>query len=178
MPRYEHLLVDQTEVGPDELRGELRGRIAQLAMMAAYRTSWPLLQRLVPLLAELGRGGGNEDLRRIVVYIAATTREPERWHRFADAVRQQVPGGVELMNKTLEMLEIYGEVIKQEFRQEGRQEGLREGELKGKVLTIEGFLGRDVPWSTIEAATGIDEATFRRLKHQVEAADDATPHAN
>ena len=44
------------------------------------------------------------------------------------------------------------------------------------MLTIEGFLGRDVPWSTIEAATGIDEAAFRRLKHQVEAADDATPH--
>ena len=76
------------------------------------------------------------------------------------------------MNKTLEMLEIYGEVIKQEFRQEGR----REGELRGKVLTIEGFLGRDVPWCTIEAATGIDEATFRRLKHQVEAADDGTLH--
>ena len=170
VPRYEHLLVDQTEVGPDELRGELRGRIAQLAMMAAYRTSWPLLQRLVPLLAELGRGGGNEDVRRIVVYIAATTREPERWHRFADAVRQQVPGGAELMNKTLEMLEIYGEVRKQEFR--------REGELRGKVLTIEGFLGRDAPWSMIEAATGIDEATFRRLKHQVETADDATPHPN
>ena len=190
VPRYEHLLVDQTEVGPDELRGELRGRIAQLAMMAAYRTSWPLLQRLVPLLAELGRGGGNEDVRRIVVYIAATTREPERWHRFADAVRQQVPGGAELMNKTLEMLEIYGEVRKQEGRREGRQEGRqevrqevrqegrREGELRGKVLTIEGFLGRDAPWSMIEAATGIDEATFRRLKHQVEAADDATPHPN
>ena len=65
-----------------------------------------------------------------------------------------------------------------EVRQEGRQEGLREGELKGEVLTIEGFLGRDAPWSTIEAATGIDEATFRRLKHQVEAADDAIPHPN
>ena len=143
--------------------------IAQLAMMAAYRASWPVLQRLVPLLAELGRVGKNEDLRRIVVYIA-TTREPERWDRFADAVRQQVPGGAELMNKTQEMLEIYGEVIKQEFR----QEGLREGELRGKVLTIEGFLGRDVPWSTIEAATGIDEATFRRLKHQFEAVDDGT----
>ena len=51
-----------------------------------------------------------------------------------------------------------------------------DGELTGKVLTIEGFLGRDAPWSTIEAATGIDEAAFRRLKHQVEAADDATPH--
>ena len=103
-----------------------------------------------------------------------------RWHRFADAVRQQAPGSVELMNQTREMLEVYGEVIAQEVRQKARQkarqEARREGELRGRVLIIEGFLGRDVPWSTIEAATGIDEAAFRRLKHQVEAADDATPH--
>ena len=80
------------------------------------------------------------------------------------------------MNTTREMLEIYGEAIEQEARQKARQEGRREGELRGKVLTIKGFLGQDVPWSTIEAATGVDEAAFRRLKHQVEAANDATPH--
>ena len=51
-------------------------------------------------------------------------------------------------------------------RQEGRQEGRREGELRGRLQTIQEFLGRDVPWSTIEAATGIDEAAFRRLKQQ------------
>ena len=170
MPRYAHLLIDQTEVGPDELRGALRGRIAQLAMMAAYRASWPLLQRLVPLLAELGEVGAIEDVRQIVVYIATTTRDPGRWHRFAEAVRRQVPGGAEMMNKTEQMIEIYGDVREQEGRQEG--------ELRGKVRTIEGFLGRDVPWSTIEAATGIDEAAFRGLKLQLEAADDGTHHPN
>ena len=46
--------------------------------------------------------------------------------------------------------------------------------LRGKVLTIEGLVGRDVPWSTIAAATGIDEETFDRLKHQLDAAADAT----
>ena len=65
------------------------------------------------------------------------------------------------MNKTQEMLEIYGEVV----QQEGRQEGV----LMTQVRTIEGLLGRDVPWATIEAATGIDEATFGRLKQQLEA---------
>ena len=167
VPRYAHLLIDQTQVGPDELRGDLLGRIAQLAMMAAYRASWPLLQRLVRLLAELAEAGENEDLERIVVYIATTTRQPERWHRFADAVRRQVPGGGDLMNKTQTMLQIYGEVVEQEARQEGRQEG----ELRGKVLTIEGLLDHGVPWSTIEAAIGTDEAAFRRFKHQLDAAD-------
>ena len=122
------------------------------------------------LLAELGQEGGTEDLRQIVVYIATTTRDPERWHRFADAVRRGVPGGGELMSKTEEMLEIYGEMREQEGRQEG--------ELRGKVLTIEGFLGRDVPWTTIEAATGVDQATFGRLKQQLDAADDDTNHPN
>ena len=59
------------------------------------------------------------------------------------------------MGKTEKMLEIYAERKEQEARQEGRQEG----ELRGKVLTIEGFLGRDVPWSIIEAATGVDQAS-------------------
>ena len=188
VPRYAHLLIDQTSARPDQVRGELRGRIAQLAMMAAFRRSWPLLQRLVPLLAELARVDATaEDREEIVVYIAATTtREPQRWHRFADAVRRRVPGGGELMNKTERMWQIYGDVREQdgrregqqEGRQQGRREGRKEGELRGRVLTIEALLGREVPWTTIEAATGIDQATFHRLKHELEAADGSNPHPN
>ncbi|MDE2890945.1 MAG: hypothetical protein OXN86_00340 [Chloroflexota bacterium] len=63
VPRHAHLLIDQTRVGPDELRGELLGRIAQLALMAAYRASWSVMQRLVPLLAELVQVGGTDELR-------------------------------------------------------------------------------------------------------------------
>ena len=68
VPRYAHLLVDQTKVGPSELRG----RIPQLALMAAHRASWPVKRRLVPLLAELVQVGGTDELRQIVVYMAAT----------------------------------------------------------------------------------------------------------
>ena len=133
-----------------------------------------MLQRLVPLLTELAHMGGSEsseDLKRIVVYIAITMREPERWHRFAEAVRRQVPGGGALMNKTDEMIDIYGA--------RRQREGRQEGELRGKVQTIDGLVRRDVPWSVIEAATGIDETTFDRLKHQLDAADGGTTtHAN
>ena len=78
------------------------------------------------------------------------------------------------MNKTDEMIDIYGD----RRQREGRQEGRQEGELRGKVQTIEGFVARDVPWPIIEAATGIDEATFDRLKHQLDAADGDATHAN
>ena len=124
-----------------------------------------MLQRLVPLLADLAQAGGDDDLQRIVVYIATTTRDRERWGRFAEAVRHQVPGGGELMNKTEEMIEIYGDMRAREARQEG--------ELRGKVQTIEGLVGRDVPWSVIEAATGIDQAALRALKQRLEAASTA-----
>ena len=53
VPRFEHLLIDQTVMAPDAVRGEVRGRIAQLLMMAAYRESWHVLQHVVPLLAAL-----------------------------------------------------------------------------------------------------------------------------
>ena len=63
-----------------------------------------------------------------------------------------------------------------EGRAEGHAEGRREGELRGKVVTIEGFLGQEVPWSAIEAATGIDEPAFRRLRRELAAANhEATP---
>ena len=132
----------------------------------------------MPLLAELAQAGGAEDLRRVVVYIATTTQDSERWRRFAEAVRRQVPGGGELMNQTQKMIEIYGDVREHEGRQEGRHEGRHEGELRGKVQTIEGFVARDVPWSIIEAATGFDQVTFHRLKHRLDAADRGASDSN
>ena len=57
-----------------------------------------------------------------------------------------------------------------------RRRSRSEGEVRGTVVTIEGFLGQKVPWSTIEAATGIDEPAFRRLQRELAAADhDANP---
>lgn len=82
------------------------------------------------------------------------------------------------MTKTEEMVEIYGDMREREGRQEGLQEGLQEGQLRGKVQTIEGLVGRGVPWSVIEAATGIDEPTFDRLKHQFAAREGGTANSD
>lgn len=59
----------------------------------------------------------------------------------------------------------------------GRREGLQEGELRGQIRTIEGLLVREVPWSTIEAATVIDEAAFRKLKQGLDAMADGSSGA-
>ena len=70
------------------------------------------------------------------------------------------------MTKTQTMLELVGN----KMRQEGRQEG----ELINKVRNIEGLRGQGVSWSTIEAATGVDEDAFGRLKQQLQAAVGST----
>ena len=52
-----------------------------------------------------------------------------------------------------------------------RRRSRAEGEVRGTVVTIDGLLGQEVPWSTIEAATGIDEPAFRRLQRELAAAE-------
>ena len=59
-PRFAHLLIDQSQIRPDAVRGELQGLIAQLMMMAPYRRRRQALRRAAQLLAELPtRGGGH-----------------------------------------------------------------------------------------------------------------------
>ena len=43
------------------------------------------------------------------------------------------------------------------------------------MATIEKLVSTGVAWSIIEAATGIDQEAFGRLKHRFESADDASP---
>ena len=182
MPHFAHLLIDQTQVGPDELRGGLRGRAAQLALMVPHRAGWPVMERLVPLLAELVEAWGLDEVEQIVVYLASTTPDEDIWNRFSDEVQRRVPGGGELMTKTQAMLELVKNKMRQEARQEarqeGREEGRQEGELISRVRTIEEFRGQGASWSMIEAATGVDEDEFGRLKQQLQAATGRADHSN
>ncbi len=62
-----------------------------------------------------------------------------------------------------------------EFLQEGRQQGRQQGRQEGRLETIEGFLRAGIGWPVIESATGIDERTYRTLKH--DAANGTEPAA-
>ena len=65
----------------------------------------------------------------------------------------------------LEKIDQWEAEFLQEGRQQGRLEGQREGELKGRLETIEEFLRAGFGWPAIHSATGIDEHTYRTLKH-------------
>ena len=163
VPRFEHLLVDQTEQDAESVTGVVAARLLQIEMMAAFREApKELLQSAARLIGELYTDEGFNGVAMHVEYVLAT--QPEEYRKlFSEALQRNVPGrGGEVMNYVEELIE------------RGRQEGRREGELKGQVRVIEGFVARDTPWSTIEEATGIDEATFRQLRQRIDidGADD------
>ena len=168
LPRFEHLLIDQSATAPEEVRGTLRGRVAQLMMMAVSRAAggWPALQRALPLLAELERRGGMEELGMFVIYVLATQNEPMR-RRFAKELQRHVPGpGGDAMNYVEELI----------------KQGRQKGRLEERVGTIEDFLRAGASWSLIESATGMNPAALRALKQRLEAASTTTepnePSAN
>ncbi len=129
-------------------------------MMAVYRAAggWPALQRALPLLAELERRGGMEQLGMFVIYVLATQDEPMR-PRFAKELQRHVPGpGGDAMNYVEELI----------------KQGRQKGRLEERVGTIEDFLRAGASWSLIESATGMDPAALRALKQRIESASTAT----
>ena len=160
VPRFEHLLIDQTQQSPDSVPGALAARLAQVAMMAAFRQAREeLLESATRLIGELYRAMGFDEVAKHVEYVLAT--QPDEYRSvFVDALRRNVPGrGGDVMNYVEQLIE----------------RGRREGKLGGQIRIIEGFLERDFSWSSIEAATGIDEAAFRKFKRQLDATDDGAP---
>ncbi|MDE0220515.1 MAG: Rpn family recombination-promoting nuclease/putative transposase [Spirochaetaceae bacterium] len=152
VPRFEHLLIDQTRQSPKSVPGALSAKLAQIAMMAAFREPREeLLESATRLMGELYRAAGFEEVAKHVEYVL-TTQPGEYRPLFVRALRRNVPGrGGDVMNYVEQLIE------------RGRREGRQEGRLE-LAQAIDGLLERDVPWSIIEAATGIDEAGFRDLK--------------
>ena len=163
VPRFSHLLIDQSQVRPPTVRGRLRGRIAQLMMMAAYRYRREALQRAAHLLADVASSGDRDAVRAFATYLWAT-QDRATAHRFGKEFSDAIPGpGGDLMT--------YAEELILEGEQRGRQAGLREGErgrLEERVRTIEGLMRAGVQWPVIESATGIDQEALSALKRRLE----------
>jgi len=165
LPRFRHLLIDQSNATVETIAGELKGRIAQLTMLAVYRDHWPVLQRVVPMMTHLYRRGGVDELRPFVIYVLATQGAEIR-QRFVAELRRKVRGpGGDAMNYVEQLI------------QQGRDEGERKGRLEGRVGTIEELLRAGIDWSIIELATGIDRDALRALKQRLDESDARTIEA-
>ena len=174
VPRFTHLLIDQSLIVPGEVRGRLPGRIAQLMMMAPFRHRQEALRRAVHLLAELLPTGDRDAVRTFVMYLLAT-QDRDTALAFGEDLGKAVSGpGGELMTYAEELL---NEGL-EKGRREGELRGLREGELRGQVGTIEKLLQAGVQWSVIESATGVDREALRALKQRLEEAENGDEEAD
>ena len=169
VPRFSHMLVDQSQVKPARVRGALRGRIAQLMLMAPFRHRQEALRRAAQLLAVLLSRHDVDAVRTFVMYLWAT-QDGGTARRFGEDLREAVSGPGGDMTTYAEELIQEGE---RKGRQAGRLEGRQEGHLKGRVDTIEDLLRAGVEWPVIEAATGIDRHTLHKLKQRTEGTDNA-----
>ena len=77
----------------------------------------------------------------------------------------------------LEKIDRWEAEIPERGIERGIEQGIEQGRQEGQLGTIEKLVRTGVAWTTIEAATGIDERTFDRLKHQLDAASDGDPDA-
>ena len=169
-PRFEHLLVDQSQAAVGDVRGGALGRVAQLALMAAARRrvsqARAALQMAAQYMGELAGSGRIEPFRAIVRYVI-TTQDKQTVREFGEALRRHVPGPGGDM-KT------YAEELLQEGLQKGRQEGLQKGRQEGQLGMIENFLRAGIEWSVIEEATGIDQEAFQALRQRLAESDGTT----
>ena len=181
LPHFEHLLIDLSAATPETVeavRGELKGRVALLTMMAAYRDHWQLLQRVMPLLTRLNRRGGMDELRPFILYVLATQRATIR-ARFIKELRRQVPGpGGDAMNYIEQLFHKGVHQGRQEGHKEGHKEGELKGRLQGQVATIEDLVRAGFSWSAIESATGVDEDGLRALQQRLAEWNDGPATTN
>ena len=91
VPRFAHLLVDQSRENPRAVRGRLHGRIAQLMMMARYRYRRHALRRAAQLLAEWLPQADQDAVRTLVVYLWAT-QDRDTAREFGDTVARDGVG--------------------------------------------------------------------------------------
>ena len=166
VPRFTHVLLDQTALEPEAIAGSVKARLAQLLVMAAAeRHVEEALRSAAPLIVLLyGGEDGRNEARPFFLYLA-TTQEPEVIEEFRTALQRH---GLE---RGGEIMATYAQELLAEGKAKGRAEGLMEGEQRAKVEIVEGLLRAGVTWDVIEAATGMTEADFQALKAQLSGAD-------
>ena len=160
VPRFAHLLIDQSHDAGERLGGGPRGRIALLALMAAYRQGREQLQlalRVVRLLAALPRTGRFDIVKLFVTYLLQTQDEAHL-PRLSEEWRRRAPEAGGDFVTIAEML-------------------IKEGRQEGRLETLEQMLRSGVEWPLIEAAAGNDPDTLRALKERL-ATEQTNGHAD
>ena len=168
IPRFVHVLLDQTGLAPEAIAGNVKARIVQLLMMAAFGRQAEEALRLAAELTSLPEASGEGDNLDLFLLYLTTTQEHEGIETFKEAMQHH---GIDIGGKLMTYAQELLEKGRAEGQAEGRVEGRAEGRVETQVEIVEGFLRAGVTWEVIEAATGLTEASFRALKAQLSGAD-------
>ena len=163
IPRFTHVLLDQTTLAPEAVAGKVRAHIVQLLMMAAFGHQTQEALRLAAELTSSPEASGESNLDLFLSYLTGT-QEYEGIDTFKETMQHH---GIDIGGKLM----TYAQELLEKGRAEGLIEGEQRGEQRSKVEIVGGFLRVGVAWDVIEAATGLTEASFQALKAQMSGAD-------
>ena len=183
VPRFAHVLIDQSQAAAADAGGQTRGRIALLALMAAFRDGREQLDlglRVVRLLAALPRTG-RFDIVRLFVHYLLRTQDAAHLPLLDEEWQRRAPEAGGDFVTIAEMLVKQGrQEGRQEGIEEGRQEGIEEGRQEGieegRLATLEKLARSGAGWSLIESAADGDAEMLQALRQRL-AEDSADVHA-
>ena len=156
IPHLTYFLVDQSGIKPEEVKGEIRGRIVQLLMLAAFHEQVrDALLAVAQLWNRIPQTGGINYAHVFIQYVLATQDNDKLAEFDAMLKARKSDIGDEIVTYAQQLL------------LEGKNKGKIEGKIEGQLELIEGFLRAGVGWATIVEATGVDQAKFAELKAQL-----------
>lgn len=161
LPRFRFHLLDQTGLGPEEVKGGLKGRITGQLLMAAFgQHRERALESARRSMTQLPTGPEVLYYLELFVRYVAGTQDDAVTREFAEVLRAhgRDPEGF-IMSFIMSFA--------QERFEEGIEKGRAEGEQLGRMKAVEGFLENGATWDLIEKATGLNEAEFRSLKERL-----------
>jgi predicted transposase/invertase (TIGR01784 family) len=163
IPKFQYLLIDQSDSTPDEMQGTVNARLVQMLMKAAFHGQMmSLYEELSELLTQIPRTGGINYLKVFILYILET-QDRQTVEELTKRIRNKSIG-----EEMLSAAQTYWLEGKEEGKKEGKKEGKEEGKEEGKLETIESFLKIGIDWDTITKATGITYEKLVELKSEIQ----------
>ena len=115
VPRFSHGLIDQSGMHPEEVQGDLKARLMQLLLMAAYHPTVAWMEQVAELLGSLSSlpPSGGVNYMRVFVRISSRRRSREAARSFRDVLRQPAPEvGDDVMTYAQELVRKDGQDIR------------------------------------------------------------------
>jgi len=152
IPDFGHILVDQSGIKSEEIKGALKARITQLLLLAAYHNEakakvFEILPELLMQIEQEPTNGLNFPV--IFARYLAQTQSPEDVEKLIERTKQL-------------SAKIGGQMLT--AAQAWTLQGEKRGELVKEVEMVERFLKAGVAWDVVVNATGITQEKLQELK--------------